>query len=537
MEKYPDRRLLPRFNRRGVSHWIRGVFEGGGVKGIAYRGALEQVDTLNCWFEAVAGASAGAITAALIAAGYAPKDLDQPMDELLDIMRIKGVWRAAKSLRKEGQVYPRTEFRDTLDGFLRRKIDDLGLPLEDGEPLSFKTLYRLTGIELYVCAADITNREPIVFSHEFTPDCQVADAVVASSSIPFAFDGGMLTSNQLFQSGRTPKGTEVSVRGFRTVVDGGVWTNFPMFVFKDRTFNTYMREALGLKPRDADADEAVESGQVVGFLLHELIGDEREGDEEKRKAGLAKAYKQGVSFIDGPENNEKLVPIERAKEMAQPIQKAKTRMGRLISRLLDLWRRLAKLESSLPHGTNIRRYQAPRQESPRIAVDMLDNALGVLHSSAGTLISVSIFLIIQLIVLVLWASFLGDSIFVGWSDLIGGSGGYWDFFGPIAGAISIFLIYLLQFAVFGFIFVGPIILNWAFLIPIRRILVGLIGTLVATPGSAPWEHRDPEVIALPIPSKLTTLSQKRDIDDCREQVLEWARAETAKRLPEILRRI
>ncbi len=49
---------------------IDGVFEGGGAKGAAYIGALTNLQEKGIWFKRVAGSSAGAITAALIAAGY-----------------------------------------------------------------------------------------------------------------------------------------------------------------------------------------------------------------------------------------------------------------------------------------------------------------------------------------------------------------------------------------------------------------------------------------------------------------------------------
>ena len=49
---------------------LDGVFSGGGALGIAYAGALRAVQDHGFWFSRVAGTSAGAITSALIAAGY-----------------------------------------------------------------------------------------------------------------------------------------------------------------------------------------------------------------------------------------------------------------------------------------------------------------------------------------------------------------------------------------------------------------------------------------------------------------------------------
>jgi NTE family protein len=46
------------------------VFEGGGVKGIAFVGALQAFEDAGFHWQNVAGTSAGAVASALIAAGY-----------------------------------------------------------------------------------------------------------------------------------------------------------------------------------------------------------------------------------------------------------------------------------------------------------------------------------------------------------------------------------------------------------------------------------------------------------------------------------
>ena len=47
-----------------------GIFEGGGAKGFAHVGALKAAKEKNISFVGVAGTSAGAIVAALVAAGH-----------------------------------------------------------------------------------------------------------------------------------------------------------------------------------------------------------------------------------------------------------------------------------------------------------------------------------------------------------------------------------------------------------------------------------------------------------------------------------
>jgi predicted acylesterase/phospholipase RssA len=57
------------------------VFEGGGVKGVAYCGALHELERSGMARQVtrVAGASAGAITAALVATGYSAEELADTM--------------------------------------------------------------------------------------------------------------------------------------------------------------------------------------------------------------------------------------------------------------------------------------------------------------------------------------------------------------------------------------------------------------------------------------------------------------------------
>ena len=57
---------------------VFGIFEGGGAKGLAHVGAIAAAQELGVQFVGVAGASAGAIVASLIAVGYNAKALYDP---------------------------------------------------------------------------------------------------------------------------------------------------------------------------------------------------------------------------------------------------------------------------------------------------------------------------------------------------------------------------------------------------------------------------------------------------------------------------
>ena len=76
-----------------------GVFEGGGVKGIALIGALKRVEEEGIEFSKVAGTSAGAIAAALVSAGYKAEEIKDILWNKnfsdfanISIFKGKGLW-------------------------------------------------------------------------------------------------------------------------------------------------------------------------------------------------------------------------------------------------------------------------------------------------------------------------------------------------------------------------------------------------------------------------------------------------------------
>jgi NTE family protein len=173
-----------------VKHRLYGVFEGGGAKGIAYAGALLAMRERKCWFRAVAGSSAGAITAALIAAGMEPETIAAETEYALKTVQT-GFWSGLANLRATGGFFDSEPLRDWLDKIFRKRVGlRLGKPHD--APVTFSELFKATHIELNVVAADISMKRQLVLSHWNAGECLVADAVVASCSIPFAFPSHIL---------------------------------------------------------------------------------------------------------------------------------------------------------------------------------------------------------------------------------------------------------------------------------------------------------------------------------------------------------
>jgi len=235
---------------------VNGVFKGGGAKGIAYAGALTAMRDRGLWFHSVAGASAGAITASLIASGMDPDELAAAVPKGLAAMQSSLPQRVAKAvLGQATSVFESKGLRAWLDGVLAERIGKT-----DGTPVTFEELFESKGIELYVVAMDLSNGLPVVFCRRTTPTVEVAGAVAASSAIPGAFPPG----RGVFHSDED--GTVV-----HQFVDGGTWANYPSFVFQDRSFRAWLRAATEARGRWAAEDDEAwrqeEARPVIGFIL------------------------------------------------------------------------------------------------------------------------------------------------------------------------------------------------------------------------------------------------------------------------------
>ena len=196
---------------------VNGVFKGGGAKGIAYAGALRACEKSGIQFAAVAGSSAGAITAALVAAGYTSKQIFERMEE--GLKAVGSPWLAWSAVTRRS-LFGSAQLASWLERELSHAVR--GEVSSDSE-VTFRELYSQTGIELYVVAMEVSSRQPLVFCESITPEMGVASAVMASSAIPVAFPQAVIES----RSRRT------------RLIDGGTWANYPSFVFEDESFRKY----------------------------------------------------------------------------------------------------------------------------------------------------------------------------------------------------------------------------------------------------------------------------------------------------------
>src|SRR6478735_4639496 len=68
---------------------VDAVFEGGGIRGIAFAGAIESMEAHGVQWQKLAGTSVGAIIAALLAAGYTSKEINEQL-KVLNFKDLRG---------------------------------------------------------------------------------------------------------------------------------------------------------------------------------------------------------------------------------------------------------------------------------------------------------------------------------------------------------------------------------------------------------------------------------------------------------------
>lgn len=203
------------------------VFEGGGIRGLAHVGALKVAEEQGYRWQHVAGTSAGAIIAALVAAGYTADELYQIM-KTFDFKRFMDtpdsllfpLFRVVKLLTKGGLhsgAYIETFMRERLREKKKETFGDLLIPGQEQNPDPFLR-YRLT-----VIASDITTGRMIRLPQDahlygIEPnDLEVARAIRMSASFPFFFVPVPLRHRDGFDC---------------RIVDGGLLSGLPLFLFE-----------------------------------------------------------------------------------------------------------------------------------------------------------------------------------------------------------------------------------------------------------------------------------------------------------------
>jgi NTE family protein len=248
------------------------VFEGGGAKGMVFVGALKEFESHGHSYDRLLGTSAGAITAALVAAGYTIAEMLDALGEkrngksvfsdfmsppgpipekvithgdissilngfnipyfpdflersvkrsLLSFFGEKLPARHIVSFLELGGWFSADHFVEWLSG----KLDSgsVGGKKRNFSKMTLEEFFHATGKDLTLCVTDTTGHILLALNHRTAPLCPVTWAVRMSMSIP------LLWQEVVWQD-EWGKYRDQNISG-HSIVDGGVLSNFPIELF------------------------------------------------------------------------------------------------------------------------------------------------------------------------------------------------------------------------------------------------------------------------------------------------------------------
>jgi NTE family protein len=198
------------------------VFEGAGVRGIAYVGSLKALESRNKMeqIENVGGTSAGAIAALCVALGYNSQELEKTIQDA-KIQRFndgKFFFVGGVSRMSRGYGWYRGKsFTKWLEDIIYNKTQNADI--------TFRELHEKGFRNLYVTGTSLNHQKLIVFSVETYPDMKIKDAIRISMSVPLYFEAVFIDSDGQVLNNKNLNGY------FDVMVDGGLTGNFPISIF------------------------------------------------------------------------------------------------------------------------------------------------------------------------------------------------------------------------------------------------------------------------------------------------------------------
>jgi NTE family protein len=332
------------------------VFEGGGAKGSAFVGALTALAEHGHTIRRLIGTSAGAITAATVAAGYSPAEIialvtekldgkprfatfmdrpvassftDQDKDKSETMQALRTIRvpmfadREILNLLLGSPVYPQLfSFvecgglfaGDAFLAWITEKLAAKGIAATD----TMKTFFTKKQVDLSVVTSDTTDGEMLVINHRTAPDVPLAWAVRMSMSIPFVWREVVWQEAWGQYQGRRKAGN--------VMVDGGVLSNFPIRLIAESVpdimgdtdpnaalnLGLLLDEQLPKDPIGTKPAPSATSGEPLGVvnrvsrLIDTMMGAADNDEIRKRSAEICRLPVKGVGTTEFNMDDRKL---------------------------------------------------------------------------------------------------------------------------------------------------------------------------------------------------------------------------------------
>lgn len=213
------------------------VFEGGGVKGAAYAGAISVLDENGLYetIQSTAGTSAGSITATILACGADSQGLLHNATETNFndfIYDVGGLVGDAIRFKEFYGIHTGKGFVKILKEQIKNTTDNPDITFSNLHELSIKnTQFK----DLFIVATNLSKQKAQTFSHIDSPDLEIWKAVRASISIPFIFEPFKINDDYF--------------------IDGGLSWNYPIDLFDHQGFDFNQTLGFFLEPHSMFTEE------------------------------------------------------------------------------------------------------------------------------------------------------------------------------------------------------------------------------------------------------------------------------------------
>lgn len=230
------------------------VFEGGGVKGLAYVGALKVLEQkgIHKNIERVAGASAGAICALLVALNYSSTQIQNILWNL-DFNNFMdsnwGIIRNTQRLIDDYGWYKGDFFEEWIEKVIKDKTGSKNTTFIDLKKHN-------SFLEVAFIGTNLSTHYSEIFSARTTPNMEVSKALRITMSIPLFFKAVKMNYNKIY-------------------VDGGLLMNYPIKVYDRKRYvanNHITKDYYKIENDKQDLinepeDEYVFNTETLGFRL------------------------------------------------------------------------------------------------------------------------------------------------------------------------------------------------------------------------------------------------------------------------------
>jgi NTE family protein len=203
------------------------VFEGAGIRGIAFSGAISELEERKILpgIKRVGGTSAGAITALMISLGYTAAEIETIIGRTNFRKFNDGKFffpGGVARLRNHFGWYQGRKFEAWLEEIIQAKTGHKNTSFWELKASGFK--------DLYITGTNLNDQKLVVFSHETFPAMKVKDAVRISVSIPLYFEPLFMNEEGVMITRPKDK------KPLKVMVDGGFIANFPIRIFDSSRF-------------------------------------------------------------------------------------------------------------------------------------------------------------------------------------------------------------------------------------------------------------------------------------------------------------